>query len=261
MQGKNPKELFHYTSADGLKGIIENKCLWATDFQFVNDEKELVYLNDLIRMSQIDIDLSYFIKMLSEFKVHLTCFSGIEEHANIVHDGKLSQWRSYGKGGYCIVFDFNKISDCLSIKDTEYKNNKIEKVRYLKDLGELEKEELDRFSLLASAYKKNGNPQIFWYAALTAMTIKHQGFYEENEYRAIDFGKLGQNRKFRISDGAMIPYVQDFFASDDKFLQSINRVIVGPHMKKEKRALALKEFLIKHNCSADVTCSSIPYIS
>lgn len=34
--------LFHYTSAAGLFGILQSKCLWATHYQFLNDSKEFV---------------------------------------------------------------------------------------------------------------------------------------------------------------------------------------------------------------------------
>jgi hypothetical protein len=39
----NP-ELHHYTSFNGLKGIYENNCLWATHFSHLNDSAELLYL-------------------------------------------------------------------------------------------------------------------------------------------------------------------------------------------------------------------------
>lgn len=30
-------ELMHYTTADGLKGIVTSGCLWATHIKFLND--------------------------------------------------------------------------------------------------------------------------------------------------------------------------------------------------------------------------------
>jgi hypothetical protein len=35
--------LYHYTTADGLKGIIENDELWATSAYFLNDSAEIIY--------------------------------------------------------------------------------------------------------------------------------------------------------------------------------------------------------------------------
>ena len=36
-----PKILYHYTTMDGLKGIIASKSLWATKIQYLNDASEL----------------------------------------------------------------------------------------------------------------------------------------------------------------------------------------------------------------------------
>ena len=35
--------LYHYTSADGLKSIIENKTLRFSDYRFLNDIDEIQY--------------------------------------------------------------------------------------------------------------------------------------------------------------------------------------------------------------------------
>jgi hypothetical protein len=35
-----PSELFHYTTAVGLSGIIESGCIWATHYGYVNDYAE-----------------------------------------------------------------------------------------------------------------------------------------------------------------------------------------------------------------------------
>ena len=39
--------LWHYTNADGLKGIVTRDRLWATDTAFLNDSVELIYGVDL----------------------------------------------------------------------------------------------------------------------------------------------------------------------------------------------------------------------
>jgi hypothetical protein len=37
---KSDERVFHYTSAEGLYGLLTSNCLWATHFQFLNDSKE-----------------------------------------------------------------------------------------------------------------------------------------------------------------------------------------------------------------------------
>src|SRR2546423_15568945 len=43
-----PRELYHYTDAGGLLGILTSKSFWATDINFLNDATELKYASDLI---------------------------------------------------------------------------------------------------------------------------------------------------------------------------------------------------------------------
>ena len=39
--------LYHYTSLSGLLGIIENKCIWASDIRYLNDSNEFSYTIEL----------------------------------------------------------------------------------------------------------------------------------------------------------------------------------------------------------------------
>lgn len=39
-------ELFHYTSAGGLEGILRSQCLWSTHFQHLNDAGELRHFSE-----------------------------------------------------------------------------------------------------------------------------------------------------------------------------------------------------------------------
>src|ERR1700727_58993 len=43
------KVLYHYTSAEGLKGIIENNELWATSAYYLNDSAEMFYGYNVLR--------------------------------------------------------------------------------------------------------------------------------------------------------------------------------------------------------------------
>jgi hypothetical protein len=41
--------VYHYTTAEGLKGIIENRCIWATNVNFLNDISEYHHGVDIVR--------------------------------------------------------------------------------------------------------------------------------------------------------------------------------------------------------------------
>jgi hypothetical protein len=118
---RRPKSfvLYHYTTADGLKGIVENDELWATSAYYLNDSTEIMYGYQLIDEA-LDVwkkkanppedsiagGLLYslqrqfghdYLKRNIITPIYLTCFC--EE------DNLLSQWRGYGQsGGYSVGF-------------------------------------------------------------------------------------------------------------------------------------------------------------
>jgi hypothetical protein len=111
--------LYHYTTAEGLKGIVEHHELWATSAYYLNDSSEIMYgygildeaLGQWLRTkmpheNSLSRGLAeslrrYFghdaLKRNIITPVYLTCFC--EE------DNLLSQWRAYGNaGGYNVGF-------------------------------------------------------------------------------------------------------------------------------------------------------------
>jgi hypothetical protein len=103
-----PPELFHYTNLNGMKGIIENQCIWATHFEYLNDFTEIVHgetlakdliLERLALCSTLTKDI--LTHVLSDFDyftpgsdIYIACFCEKKD--------LLSQWRSYGAGGCAI---------------------------------------------------------------------------------------------------------------------------------------------------------------
>lgn len=111
--------LFHYTTADGLKGIVEKNELWATSAYYLNDTAEIIYgygvlaevLKDWISscgLPERSLSLGVAKQLQDGFgnqlfnrniinPIYLACFC---EDGNL-----LSQWRAYGQsGGYSIGF-------------------------------------------------------------------------------------------------------------------------------------------------------------
>ena len=39
-------ELLHYTTLEGLRGIVSSGCLWATDATYLNDSGEITHFFD-----------------------------------------------------------------------------------------------------------------------------------------------------------------------------------------------------------------------
>ena len=47
--------LFHYTNEVGLQGILQNKCLWATDASATNDKSEMVLGDKLLEKMILEL--------------------------------------------------------------------------------------------------------------------------------------------------------------------------------------------------------------
>jgi hypothetical protein len=110
--------LYHYTSAEGLKGIIESNDLWATSAYYLNDSAEMFYGYNVLKevldqwlsknsRPEDSITLGFARQLRRSFEdlfekrllkpIYLTCFCE--------DDNLLSQWRAYGQsGGYSVGF-------------------------------------------------------------------------------------------------------------------------------------------------------------
>lgn len=101
----SPPELFHYTTIEGLRGILENRCLWATHYESLNDSTEVVHGRMLFaRIVQERIEhCSELPKLLlhSMLDGHGNIFENICIYlACLCENGDLlSQWRAYSNGG------------------------------------------------------------------------------------------------------------------------------------------------------------------
>ena len=99
-------DLYHYTNADGLKGIIESRKLWATHYRHVNDFAEFDYgrqigieiiqaLKSTCRHIIVDRMYADVLSLIdaerTEIHYFVACFCG--------QDDLLSQWRGYGDSG------------------------------------------------------------------------------------------------------------------------------------------------------------------
>jgi hypothetical protein len=126
------ERIFHYTSSAGLYGILENECLWATNFRFLNDSKEFMWarasLIDFVKYevhrkiaalkvtgqvqlprdvvlrdlsaheAEVIIDAMYTATMNIGWWFVFSGFIGDQKHQDYNQGGQL-HWTTYGRGG------------------------------------------------------------------------------------------------------------------------------------------------------------------
>lgn len=155
------RTLFHYTTAQGLHGIVKDNCLWATAAAYLNDASEIEYgcnvLEEVlgkwrknngdrstVSANVVELLQTYFsepdLKLRRAMAVYIACFCA--------NDNLLSQWRAYGQaGGYSIGFSlFPKGLEGIGTK--KLTGLKAENEPYRATLVKVLYEKQDQFSIL-----------------------------------------------------------------------------------------------------------------
>jgi hypothetical protein len=132
-------EIWHYTDAEGLVGILKSGqlwCtqvsgqLWCTQVSCLNDSLEQRYFGDLVhaavkarRAKNTDADIAILLRIADDsldgrdFSAagnFVACFSEVEDD--------LGQWRGYGGGqcGYSVGFRFDGILEALKARPSAF---------------------------------------------------------------------------------------------------------------------------------------------
>jgi hypothetical protein len=153
--GVNSRSLFHYTSAQGLIGILGTQSLFATHADFLNDSSECRLLRGLLTPRLIEEleDLAPKLvkaKFMKEAETKAFLTGASEEFASSVFNtivktidsispiyitsfclhgantpdyanGLLSQWRGYANGGFAIEFDEDGLDKIKDIEMNKYR--------------------------------------------------------------------------------------------------------------------------------------------
>jgi hypothetical protein len=153
---KQYKELFHYTTAEGLEGIIRSQTLRATHYRYLNDTDEFSIffkgrLSELIReeanlyianvarvqdvteevvskteatarVAEVELLNAYSTASKALYEPYLLSFCGVNTEDDFTNEnGLLSQWRGYGQdGGYAIVFDTKQLEERFKAECANY---------------------------------------------------------------------------------------------------------------------------------------------
>ncbi len=111
--------LHHYTSGNGLLGILESQSIWATKIQYMNDSKEFKHAIELAEGSLRSYQkkhnnpetikscklINQLLGSISDLAIYVTCFSEVAD--------SLSQWRGCcpPSFGYSIGFNGDRLKE------------------------------------------------------------------------------------------------------------------------------------------------------
>lgn len=213
-------KVYHYTSIEGLMGILKTGSIWLSDYQYLNDKREVNHGVDVIKNAAkkilsksnnpvINELLETWISDLDDIKdrIYIASFSA---------DGdSLSQWRAYGSVaiGFRIT-DISQHINSLQVKAVEYNadaQNKLAEI-YLNHLCQAYNEDKSQNLLekIPDVYHR-----INQLVELIAF-FKDTSFMDEREYRGVyiedqsiidSLGLDKPKKNFRATKNLIVPYI------------------------------------------------------
>jgi hypothetical protein len=241
-----PVMLHHYTTADGLLGILRTEHIWASNVRYMNDASELEYARKLISEElrfAIERCSGHLNKWLSEFPAVLErVFAEHEAYAACFCESGdlLSQWRAYGSSGFALGFTAEPFSrlEAASVLRVEYD----QEVQHAVVRKTIDIHLAEMGKVLAA--KTTGripeiSAQFSLMLALWTAAFKHPAFAEEREWRIIPIAQITPVH-FRNDRGWIKPYLEIPLADGDSgmALRSITHA-PSPNPELTKRTLKL----------------------
>lgn len=215
-----PKMLYHYTSIDGLMGILSNGSIWLTDYQYLNDMKEIEHGKSIVKSAaKALLDSSNDRSKKDLLRKWIHGLEEIEERifiASLSSDGdSLSQWRAYGP--VAVGFKARELSLHLNechVRAVEYS----EKTQA--SLAEFFLNHLCQACTSDSGDEDSEIPHELYKSTGRLVELlcffKNSGFKDEKEYRVVHIEDLSviesfdlerPKKKYRSNRSHIIPYL------------------------------------------------------
>jgi hypothetical protein len=272
--------VYHYTTDEGFKGIIESQEIWATSIYHLNDYAEFKHGSDAfiesakaLLNSKKSVDAA--IQLLSYLSdTHPPLFVCSFSAAGDGDD--LSQWRAYSRGsGYAIGFPIAELSSHAGILrfdlwQCEYGTT--DASRFVEGLVEIMEQIFEIAGgvngfRLQFPFKDPSKDGMLAMLLKFVAKYKHDAFSAEREWRLVYLLKTGDRVRFRMSDSVSVPYVDFSLKNEELWKQA--QIVVSPclpdaaELKRESTSAFLESELRKHNlptdCARSIRLSKAPY--
>ncbi len=250
-----PDRLYHYTSSDGLMGILKTNKIRTTKIHYLNDRSELNLAFECIRAEiKRQMKKKQGPRSQEELEEMLRVLDTIEEInvsvASFTEKGdQLSQWRGYCKigDGYSLGFDGKALRQQLKeqfkfwfyLAPCVYNENKQKiLINELIKYSPLRTKSLSAQSInLPLRYLSFEESTL-----LVAPMIKASGFKEEKEWRLISAPLPFDTAEFRRGSFSLIPY----WETEVDLERTLKKIIIGPTPEKELSEAAVRGLLMKY---------------
>jgi len=268
-----PQVLFHYTSAEGLIGILRARAIWATSIRFLNDSTEYSLAFGLAREFIEERSkkargkfYSALYAVLSErltLEVEEVYVSSFTENPD-----QLSQWRAYcpATGGYAIGFRRKLLVDVPAppirrflvrcIYESDVHEELVQKlVKSVVSTAEEGLHEMSQDRVFREAYKRLGR-----LLPMLAPALKDPSFAEEREWRLVCLPASFENDtpQFRQGRSMLVPYYTHSFRKNAPV--PIEELVIGPTPHPALAHDGTRSLLSAYQLpSSNLRSSQIPY--
>ncbi len=256
-----PETLYHYTSQEGLIGILKSHCIWASKVHYMNDSKEFSMALDLARTElkrRLETeregyvrfrleDSCYQIRTIKDINVCVCSFSE--------RDDSLSQWRAYSREGIGFSIGFSTEKLCKVAANSDFSlhrcvytpSDQKTKINGLID------------DILATPRDDSVLPPFSEPMAMLAPLIKDNSFEDEEEWRLISRPISFSRLDHRPSRSMIAPYFRLLIGSDQDF-DCLEEVVVGPTPHPELSKASVQSLLQSHGLkNTAVRATKVPY--
>jgi hypothetical protein len=276
---KPPHErLHHYTSQDGLLGIVGSGMLWATNILYMNDATEFHRPLSMLRerlsaeLESRENEARYYAMRNAAraaaaegFAQRLKLLRGklnkVRDTAICVacfcEDGDLlSQWRGYSGRGYGYSLGFNS---ALLKEQTTASGFILGKCIYRPERQQKIVDESLEYLLRSSAPNDEKSLTQELLGVLRFMAFfKDKSFRQEQEWRLISGHRVSVREvNFRSANSMIIPYISVEIRRGEK--SCIQHVYVGPRPHMNLSIGSVRQMLLQKEIAAEVERSIIPF--
>lgn len=269
-----PLELHHYTNQAGLLGIVQNKEIWATHTQYLNDSREFIHAihlaKQIIEVRSEDEESATRRQALTEMAESLdghesinVCVASFSEDSD-----SLSQWRAYGGStGFCCTFAGLDLkawasADRFSLIKCIY--DEAAQKEILERLIDITLEEIDNWPPEFEGDERIPGGSLAASLNEIAPAMKDSAFADEKEWRLVSRPMMVSLPRYNYREGKsmLLPYYRLSLDSDSAPFK-IQRVTVGPAPNMKQSAAAVRGVLVKNKqvrpLEVKVRPSAIPY--
>jgi len=267
--------LYHYTDANGLKGIIETQEIWLTSHRYLKDPSELIFgIEEAQKAIEIvAAERSGYVKVFWDKMAELHKIEYITQEleyllASFSYDrNNLGQWRAYASNGCGFALG---LSPQLFLDDQEIAVSPIRYGRprarerhysFIKKAADiLEYTVMGREDLMQDEAVTHYVKHVMAFGTLfVCATSKHEAYDNEREVRLL---KLGVRTRFnietRVRNGELVAFVRHRIPLRSG---SIVEIVVGPSagLDAEHAVRSLLNSAHIDPTSVPICRSDIPY--